>query len=403
MKIQIDGTERKNKGAELMLYSILGEVENKFPNATVYYNNTDGNIEAIDTSLDLRHRFWLRHGRYPRAIFRRLNIYVPVLDRYYADPHVDLVLDASGFRWGDQWKYDNEFFQRFRNYYRGLKSNGTKIILLPQAFGPFQTSHGKQVVDILNTYADLVIAREKISYNFLIEAGLDKDKTMICSDFSLTVKGEIPEEFKIVDGVCVIPNAQMINHTDTSRDQYISFLKKIIQKSRSIGYTPFLLNHEGKRDRDLCNAVNGVLDSPVQIVSGLNSKQLKGVISTAFAVISSRYHGVASAINQNIPCLATSWSHKYSELFKDFGLEDRVMKVNESDERIDSRLEELLDTESNREIRNQLKERKPEVSKQVEAMWEKLFSIIDDTTLHRGTASGNYRNADIPVPTRTSS
>ncbi|RDV16130.1 polysaccharide pyruvyl transferase family protein [Pontibacter diazotrophicus] len=376
MKIQIDGTERKNKGAELMLYAILGEVENRFPNSTVYYNNSEGSIETIDTTLDLRHRFLLKHGRYPRAIFRRLKMDIPIFDRYYADPQINIVLDASGFRWGDQWKYKDEYFQRFRNYYQGLKSNGTKIILLPQAFGPFQTTHGKKIIDILNDYADLVVAREEISYNYLVDAGLDKDKTMICTDFSLTVKGEVPQDFKVVNGICVIPNSQMINHTATSSDQYISFLHKIIQKSRSLGYTPFLLNHEGKRDLKLCHAVNQSLDSPVQIFSDLDSKQLKGVISASFAVISSRYHGVASALNQNIPCLATSWSHKYSELFKDFGLEDRVVKVTESEKILESRLNELLDTESNRKMRNHLIERKPELSNQVGTMWEKVFSLL---------------------------
>src|SRR5690554_962769 len=156
MVIQIDGTGMENKGAELMLYSILGELEQRFPSATVYYNTVEGDTRSIETSLDLRHRFFLRNGEYPKKILRRLHMDDSFFDRFYVNPSLDLILDGSGFRWGDQWIFGDAYFQKWMRYYRGLKKNGTKIILLPQAFGPFELPHGKQSVELLNTYADLV-------------------------------------------------------------------------------------------------------------------------------------------------------------------------------------------------------------------------------------------------------
>lgn len=376
MKIQIDGTGMQNKGAELMLYAILGEIEKRFPTSTVIYNTRSGEIKEIETFLNIKQRLLLKYGRYPSGILRRLKSNISIFESIHPDSSIDIVLDGSGFKWGDQWNYDDNFYKQITKYYKALKASGAKIILLPQAFGPFQTENGRKIISILNKYVDLIIAREKISYKYLIEAGIDKEKASLCTDFSLTVKGEYPSNLNTSDGLCIIPNVQMINHSDVSREGYINFLRSIITKSRALGSTPFLLNHEGSRDLDLCLEINKDLDNPVKIINGLNAKQTKGVISESYAVISSRYHGVASALNQGIPCLATSWSHKYGELFKDFDLYDRIISFSDSESVLDSKLEELLTLESNHKIEKHLKDRKVVVYNEVEKMWDKVFSEV---------------------------
>ena len=59
--------------------------------------------------------------------------------------------------------------------------------------------------------------------------------------------------------------------------------------------------------------------------------KLKALISTAYLCVTSRFHGVASALNSCVPCLATSWSHKYEELFRDYGMTDCVLDLNDMD------------------------------------------------------------------------
>ncbi len=39
MRIQIDGTNSLNKGAELMLNAVMEQIEKKYPNAEVFYNS----------------------------------------------------------------------------------------------------------------------------------------------------------------------------------------------------------------------------------------------------------------------------------------------------------------------------------------------------------------------------
>ena len=57
MKIVLSGVETNNKGAELMLYAILQEIERKYPTATVYlpYNGIrQGEGYNIVTSLNIK-------------------------------------------------------------------------------------------------------------------------------------------------------------------------------------------------------------------------------------------------------------------------------------------------------------------------------------------------------------
>ena len=56
IKIVISGVEGVNKGAELMLYSILMEIEKKYPDAVVYLpiSQFPKGLGSIRTSLELR-------------------------------------------------------------------------------------------------------------------------------------------------------------------------------------------------------------------------------------------------------------------------------------------------------------------------------------------------------------
>ncbi len=44
------------------------------------------------------------------------------------------------------------------------------------------------------------------------------------------------------------------------------------------------------------------------------------MIGKTACVVGSRYHALVAALSQGIPCMALSWSHKYRELLKPFGL-----------------------------------------------------------------------------------
>ncbi|WMI66632.1 polysaccharide pyruvyl transferase family protein [Aestuariibaculum sp. YM273] len=378
MTIQIDGTNTLNKGAELMLYAVLEEIEKSHPDALIYYNSNYVGEEKLNikSSLKIKKRLALHYGRYPKAILRRLKLPYTYFTSKYPIDNIDLVLDAAGFQFSDQWNYSKESLVVIEKYYKKLKENGAKIVFLPQAFGPFETTEGRKSIEIINKYSDLIIARERISLEHLLKAGGDKNKVLMYSDFTLSVKGKLSEEYNFVKGkVCIIPNQKMITHTKTGSLEYVDFMEQTIREIQRKGKDVFLLNHEGEGDFDICNQINAKFENKLRVVSGLNSKEVKGVIGASFMVISSRFHGVASALNQGVPCLATSWNHKYEMLFEDFKQNNRILDVKNSiigDEML--KIDELLKDYDN--IKSILQEAKINLNKANTEMWTKVWSLI---------------------------
>jgi len=373
MKIRIDGTNTLNKGAELMLYAILEEIQKKCPKASVDFNSLRGNPELINTQLDFKKPLYLKFARVFKGILRRVSSNLLHFPEFHFSGNVDLLLDASGFRHSDHWMHSDAYLNSLESYYSLLKKRGAKIILLPQAFGPFNTTNGKRSVDILNKYCDYIFAREDMSYQYLVDSGFDVDKVSVYSDFSITVKGVIPSKFINLKGyICVIPNERMVSHTSMTRDQYIEKTCSLINGLREINSKVFLLNHEGEQDLKLCNDINSYLEDKVSVVSGLNAKEIKGVIGNSSLVVSSRFHGVASALNQGVPCFATSWSHKYELLFKDFGLEDHLIDLNDSPKVYISKIKNYIDDKDS--ILLQV-EKKGVIQAEIDNLWAKVWSI----------------------------
>ncbi|MEI6864956.1 polysaccharide pyruvyl transferase family protein [Flavicella sp.] len=377
MIIQIDGTNTLNKGAELMLIAIIEQIEKKFPDALVVYNSNDigeKNIQ-LDTSLVLKQRFWLKKARIPVAILHRLKLPYTFFTSKHPLKNVDLVLDGAGFQFSDQWNYSKDRLLTLENYYKNLKHNGTKIVLLPQALGPFDTKSGKDSMKIVNEFTDVIIARERVSFEYAVQAGVNKNKLWKYSDFTLLTKGVLLEKFEYLKGkVCVVPNKKMVTHTNANSNDYLRFLKNVILEFEKQGQNVFLLNHEGLGDLDICRQINNLVDNRLDIITGLNAKEVKGVIGASYVTVSSRFHGVASSLNQGVPCLATSWNHKYEMLFEDFGQKDRLINVNDDWEITVGRIKSLL--KNHGKIKTTLIENKLRVSVEIERMWADIWSKV---------------------------
>ena len=229
MIIQIDGTNTLNKGAELMLVAIVEQIEKFYPNAEVIYNSNHPGEKKLNikTKIPLKKRFWLKNSRIPIAILSRLGLSYTFFTSKYASKGVDLVLDSAGFQFSDQWNYSEKRLKTLNNYLKVLKENNSKIVFLPQSLGPFETKSGKKTVNIINKYADLIIAREKVSYKNIITAGAEKSKVWQYPDFTLLVEGTLPEKYVFLKGkICIIPNKKMITHSGVGSTDYLRFLKK---------------------------------------------------------------------------------------------------------------------------------------------------------------------------------
>lgn len=377
MKFFLTGVETNNKGAELMLYAILNEIEHKFPSAEVYIssNNIKQGRSYVKTPINLiiQQQDW-KYKYHIVGLLKRLGLNMP---KFCCPPIIekaDYYIDASGFRFSDNFYYaffDNILLEEMKRY----KSQSTKIVFLPQAFGPIKRKETKKVIVGLSKYADVIMPREIVSFNFLKEADVDMNKVRMFTDFTSLVLGVFPDKYEhLRGGICVIPNSRMISQGVLTFGSYINIISNIVDLVTSKGYKVYILNHEGQMDKNLIIKMKEHLGPEIEAISDLNALEVKGLIESSYLCISSRFHGVASSLNSSVPCLATSWSHKYYELFKDFGMDDCVLDLKNIDS-IKMKIEEFLEFDNNKTVREKLYSRASLIKEETKNMWNYIWSI----------------------------
>lgn len=374
MNIVLSGVGVANKGAELMTYAVLQEIEKKYPQATVYvstYVLDPYGINYIDTSLKLK--FVPYHSLIRLCNKLKLYFFKDIFSACSV-PKADFFIDFSGFLFSDQFNLTSKQVDKWCRTLKNYHDQGTRICFLSQAFGPITKENTKRVIKCISEYADLVVAREKVSYTFLKEFGFPSEKLYLYTDFTSTVQPVLAQQYShLRDGICIIPNERMVSMGIISIDEYIKFLNCVSKKAQSFGKTVFFLNHGGVQDYELAKRCSQSLETQVEVIQNINALEVKGVLSSSYLCISSRFHGVASSLNCNVPCLATSWSHKYKELFSDYNINGCILNLNDLDSVID-KLEEYLDPSNNENTRKILSEVHPKIKKQADQMWTLVWN-----------------------------
>lgn len=380
MRYILTGVETNNKGAELMLYAILQQIESKDPQAEVFMRMqaVKQGFEYIKTSVKLKDKPYKNLVRIANrfhipSIFYRLGLSTLQFTDARPVKNIDYVIDGSGFWFTDQWNLEDAEREMWVGMLDSYHRQGSKIIFLPQAFGPIELPNTKAIISAINTCADIIMPREKTSYNYMLNAGVNPTKMYLYPDFTCLVEGVVPEKYKhLAGGICIIPNMRMIDKGTIGINDYMNIMQLIITIAKQSGRPVYMLNHEGKSDVRLLHLTKECLGDAIEIVDGLNGLEVKGIISQAYLCISSRFHGVASALNSYVPCLATSWSHKYELLFKDYGQQNCVLNLNDLAS-IESKIEEFLIPEHNERVRQILRMQVPLMKQKSLEMWQLIW------------------------------
>ncbi|MEL5892865.1 polysaccharide pyruvyl transferase family protein [Bacteroides sp. GD17] len=376
MKIVLSGLGTTNKGAELMLYAILQQIELKYPQAEVFISKKSVRPEYVDTRISLKYKPYSKWKAIAirskiRGIFRILHLPTHIFSDTTVVENADYFIDGSGFVFSDQWNLNFSALYYWEHILRSYHEQGTKIIFLPQAFGPVEKEFTRKIISCIDKYADVVMPREMVSKNYLAQCFINQDKIKLFTDFTSLVEGRFPEKYaSLRDAVCIIPNMRMIDKGMISMEDYLAALLRIVRLAKSYGKQVYLLNHEGMADEKLAFSVQQHLNDNIEVVTGLNALEVKGLIASSFLCITSRFHGVASALNSCVPCLATSWSHKYEELFRDYGLENSILELNN----VDDKIVEYLQPENNRLIRQHLEKQVTKIKEQTSQMWKIVWN-----------------------------
>ncbi len=375
IKILIDNAGFVNKGAELMLISVVQQIEKRLPNAQIVLPNA---VYYENPSYCVKHRIQPMKKNSVKLKKMMMNfVYRNILNKtcYITPDQIDVVLDAGGFQFGDQWGHTQASVNAIARYYSAFSKKGRKIIFLSQAFGPFKQETSQKMMKTVYGFADVLYAREQVSYDYLKELFPEGGKIHLCPDFTCLSENKSRRNIVLPDGcVLIVPNAKMITHSDSEvSSNYLSFLKEIIAFLLNRNEKVVLLNHEGEDDELLLEKINANLTERLLLLSNLDALEVKRIIGSAKLLISSRFHGVVSGLTQCIPTLCTSWSHKYYELLKEHGCSNNALDIN-GVENAKAIIADALENPKEHTTKTGCMDN---ILSQVNAMWKTVFSMIE--------------------------
>ena len=394
MMIEIKGVQFVNKGAELMLYAVLQQLAERWPQASYVIS------PGVNSSYTARARV----GALQKVQMRRRGVDLNALSRFLPkrirqylrrqyglvfECDIDFVLDATGFGYGDAWGRLNS--KLVAGEIKRARRRGAQYIFLPQAFGPFkrQSEHA-QLARVLH-HATLVCARDQTSYDHVMRLPAEThraalaDKLCLYPDFTNLLKAKTPREFSSQFSnhkvVLIIPNSNMLDSRnpkqDAWKDRYIPLLLDIVAVAKGDNLCPVILNHEGQSDQVLCEVLstraNAELGVDLPIISYQNPVDVKGAIKGSYLVVSSRFHGCVSALSQSVPCLGTSWSHKYEALFADYSRTKYLLSPDQGYRVLAQLSRDVVTEQYDREYINAIETQ----FQQARAMWQKVQQHVD--------------------------
>jgi len=374
MIIEIYGAGFYNKGAELMLRETVRRIRQSMPEASIAVSARSGPFSAR-AQLGL-----LQIPRYRRYGFEwgKLAALMPARHRrvlgLVTDGEADVTLDASGYSYSAAWGIQNVKGLAARA--RRARRKDKRLVLLPQAFGPF-THPFKEPLAVAVENADLIYARDEVSYKWILDLVGESDNVRTAPDFTAPLPGFLPPEHEHLKGrFCLIPNRRMLDKTEAEvRNAYVPLMRRCLALALEHGAGPYILIHE-TNDTGLARQIADRLDGAVELVPGADARALKGIIGTASSVLSSRFHGLVNALCQGVPALGTAWSHKYDMLFRDYGIEEGVLPVPCPDGELETRLGVLLDPASRKTLAARLRTAAARQRQAIENMWSEVFSVI---------------------------
>jgi len=374
MMIEIVGSSFGNKGDALMAIAIeqrLGAYHQ-----IVHHSKTQEPrwlrrfMNAVNTRLPRRmqrSRYYIAH-LLPKFVRSKWKIV------RYKD--IGAVLDSSGFQYGDKWLNSAYLINWRRDHYKKLKQLGKKIILLPQAFGPFEIKFMRDLMISILQNVDLVYARDIHSFHYLQALKISSVRMKIAPDFTnLIVPNKPIDDYLWVDRVCIVPNYRMLDKTTKeARQRYLTFLLKCIKSLRNRNLNPVLLLHN-RGDYRLAELLNKEASDELPIIDE-DPLTTKGILACCHSAISSRYHALVSCLSQGTPCLGTSWAHKYPSLFEEYDCPECLLDLFDSDQEIENKISLLTDASKRNYLINKVKQRAEMIKQRTINMWLEVENLL---------------------------
>jgi len=382
MKIVVMNTNCSwNKGSAAQVISTCKALKNVFPSAAFslisHFPDKDNGCSKY-YEIKVVSNFWIKIQKNRYAGFLGYRVLYPIFNFIFSLlpkeilpydviktlKQADLVVDLSGDSYSDS---KGGFSLAISSSLLLTKSMKKKLVLYSQSIGPFSRIGRYFARKALNK-ADMIIVREKISYEYLKNLGI-KTPLYLTSDCAFLLDSISPEKVKEIltdENICLTnkPLVGISVNAMIDSKHYIDLIKKTVEYLIDNNFQVIFVPHavsvwEDGRDDDRIVATiiyDGLEDkSNVFLVEGdYSPMELKGIIGLCDLFIGSRMHANIAAISSLVPTIAVGWSHKYYGIMEKVGLEEYVFSVDDLGfEELKGKIEKMWD---NREaIRNELK------------------------------------------------
>ncbi len=213
---------------------------------------------------------------------------------------------------------------------------GMKTVLMGCSVEPDSV---KDLRDDLNAY-DMIIARESITYNGLVDGGVNKDKIKLCPDpaFALPIEEtELPDIFnkgKVI-GINVSPMVQgKEKGSGITMENCRNLIKHILETTEyGICLIPHVVwknNDDRKPLTELYNEfTSGEFENykdRIALVTDRSATKLKYIIGKCHVFVGARTHATIAAYSQCVPTLVIGYSVKSRGIAKDlFGSDENYV------------------------------------------------------------------------------
>jgi colanic acid/amylovoran biosynthesis protein len=378
--VEVAGVNFVNKGAELMLEAVLEALSKASGGFAPVVALRHGGF-GRRTALGLGHLARLGAPKLSRVeglVSHVANLIPAAALRpggVVRERDVATVLDASGFLYSDQW---SSYIGRANvRHYRRWKRGERTLVLLPQAFGPFEKGPSRALMEELLELADLVYARDGESLAHLRGLRGAGEHVRRAPDFTnLLEPRRGPRTPRLDDHVVFIPNGRMVDKGAVGdEDSYVRDFAALIDRAADAGHVAVVVVHEAN-DRALARRIAAQARSAPTVVDLEAPREIKAVLADARLVVSSRFHGLVSALSQGVPSVAVGWSHKYRELLEDYGSADCLGASTAPDGDVLEIVLRELEEGQQAPRRSLLAERAVQQKEAAERMWSEVFHVI---------------------------
>jgi polysaccharide pyruvyl transferase WcaK-like protein len=395
-----------NKGAASMLQAVIDRLPERVPEIDITALSTypdDDEREAATTNPHVRVVALgprsLVMSAWPLALLawiaRRLGgtgrrwCRTPAL-RTLAD--ADLVIDLAGISFVDGRGVP---ILAYNTLMTGLPLLlGRPTMKAAQALGPFRRPLNRAAARRVLPRLATIVARGKQTQSHLAELGLTNVRRGADLAFAMRVsdraRGDAASELARagIGGpfIAISPSAVVERYCATEGIDYVevmaSLASRIVAEGRQVVVIPHSARPGRKRSRmndlPLCHdIVHAAGHSDVRLLAcDLAPAGLRAVIGSADALVTSRFHAMISALATHCPVLVVGWSHKYTEVLSEFGLEKWVIDWRDADaDVLFRRLLELVDQAPR--VRQQMAAALPAVERQALVSVEAAAELLD--------------------------